>query len=123
MRTNSYGKNSITIGAVNASRINKIQTVFEDLILKDLTTIQIKTLLTKKCINIVKYLSLNINRKTILKYQIFTNIFTITIVAFVITISNLSIIIVVIISSSNSNLRTYFHYNCYLLLFLFFFSL
>ena len=48
-QTNLYGKNSITISAVNAW--NKIQTAFGDVILKNLTTSQIKTLLTKKCID------------------------------------------------------------------------
>ena len=48
-RTNLYGKNSITISAVNAW--NKIQIAFGDVILKNLTTSQIKTLLTKKCID------------------------------------------------------------------------
>ena len=48
-RTNLYGKNSITISAVNAS--NNIQTSFVDVILKNLTTIQIKILQTKKCID------------------------------------------------------------------------
>ena len=38
----------ITISAVNAW--NKIQTAFGNVILKNLTTTQIKTLLTKKCI-------------------------------------------------------------------------
>ena len=47
-QSNLYGKKSITIRAVNAW--NKIQTVFENVILKNLTTTQIKTLLTKKCI-------------------------------------------------------------------------
>ena len=41
-------QNSITIRAVNAW--NKILTTFGDVILKNLTTTQIKTLLTKKCI-------------------------------------------------------------------------
>ena len=48
-RTNLHGKNSITISAVNAW--NKIQTAFGDVILKNLTTTQIKALLTKKCID------------------------------------------------------------------------
>ena len=47
-RTNLYGKNSVTISAVNAW--SKIQTAFGNVILKNLTTTQIKTLLTKKCI-------------------------------------------------------------------------
>ena len=46
-QTNLYGKNSIS--AVHAW--NKIQTAFEDVILKNLTISQIKTLLTKKCID------------------------------------------------------------------------
>ena len=46
--TNLYGKNSITVSGVNAR--NKIQTVFGEVILKNLTTTQIKTLITKKCI-------------------------------------------------------------------------
>ena len=56
----------IYISAVNAW--NKIQKAFGDIILKNLTTTQIKTLLTKKCIeiNIDKYLSLNINGNTML---------------------------------------------------------
>ena len=41
-------KNSVTISAVNAW--SKIQTAFGNVILKNLTTTQIKTLLTKKCI-------------------------------------------------------------------------
>ena len=48
-QTNIYGKSSITLGAVNAW--NKIQTTFGDAILKYLTTIQIKTSLTKECID------------------------------------------------------------------------
>ena len=47
-RTNLHGKNSITVSAVDAW--NKIQTVFGNVILKNLTTTQMKTLLTKKCI-------------------------------------------------------------------------
>ena len=47
-RTNLYGKNSVTISAVNAW--SKIQTAFGNVILKNLTTTQIKTLLPKKCI-------------------------------------------------------------------------
>ena len=47
-RTNLYLKNCTTISAVNAW--NKIQTAFGNVILKNLTTTQIKTLLTKKCI-------------------------------------------------------------------------
>ena len=47
-RTNLYGKNSVTISAVNAW--NKIQTAFENVILKNFTTTQIKTILTRKCI-------------------------------------------------------------------------
>ena len=43
-----YGKNYLTISAVNAW--NKIQTAFGNVILKNLTTTQIETLLTKKCI-------------------------------------------------------------------------
>ena len=41
-------KNSVTISAVNAW--SKIQTAFGNVILKNLTTTQIKTLLPKKCI-------------------------------------------------------------------------
>ena len=48
-QTNLYGKNSITISAVNAW--NKIQTAFGAVILKNWTTSQIKTLLTKKYID------------------------------------------------------------------------
>ena len=48
-----YGKNSTTLSAVNAW--NKIQTAFGDVILKNLTTTQLKNLLTKKSINIEKY--------------------------------------------------------------------
>ena len=45
-----YGKNSTTLSAVNAW--NKIQTsAFGDVILKNLTTTQLKTLLTKKSID------------------------------------------------------------------------
>ena len=47
-RTILYEKNSITLSAVNAW--NKIQTAFRDVILKYLTTTQLKTLLTKKSI-------------------------------------------------------------------------
>ena len=46
--TNLCGKNSVTLSAVNAW--NKIQIVFRNVILRTLTTTQIKTLLTKKCI-------------------------------------------------------------------------
>ena len=46
--TNLYGKNSVTLSAVNAR--NKMQIVFRNVILRTLTTTQIKTLLTKKCI-------------------------------------------------------------------------
>ena len=45
-RTNIYGKNSIAMSPVNAW--NKIQTVFENAILKNLTTTQNKTFLSKK---------------------------------------------------------------------------
>ena len=48
-RTILYGKNYVTLSAVNAW--NKTQTAFGDVILKNLTTTQIKTLLTKKCID------------------------------------------------------------------------
>ena len=48
-RTILYGKNSITLSAVNAW--NKIQTAFGDVILKNLTTTQLKNLLTKKSID------------------------------------------------------------------------
>ena len=44
-----YGKNSITLSAVNAW--NKIQKAFGDVILKNLTTTQLKNLLTKKSID------------------------------------------------------------------------
>ena len=44
-----YGKNSITLSAVNAW--NKIQTAFGDVILKNLTITQLKNLLTKKSID------------------------------------------------------------------------
>ena len=44
-RTILYGKNSITLSAVAAW--NKIQTAFGDIILKNLTTTQLKNLLTK----------------------------------------------------------------------------
>ena len=50
-RTILYGKNSIILSAVNAW--NKIQTAFGDVILKNLTTTQLKNLLTK--ISIDKY--------------------------------------------------------------------
>ena len=46
--TNLHGKSSITVSAVDAW--NKIQTVFGNVILKNITTIQMKTLLTEKCI-------------------------------------------------------------------------
>ena len=42
-------KNSATISAVNVW--NKLQTAFGDVILKNLTTIHIKILLNKKCID------------------------------------------------------------------------
>ena len=48
-RTILYGKNSITLSAVNAW--NKIQTAFGYVILKNLTTTQPKNLLTKKSID------------------------------------------------------------------------
>ena len=48
LRTNLYGQNSITISAVNAW--NKIQPTFGNVILKNLTTTQINTILTKRCI-------------------------------------------------------------------------
>ena len=48
-QTNLYGKNPITISAVNAW--NKIQAALGDVNLKNLTLIQVKTLLTKKYIN------------------------------------------------------------------------
>ena len=48
-QTNLYEKSSITLGAVNAW--NKIQTTFADAILKNLTTIQIRTSLTKTYID------------------------------------------------------------------------
>ena len=48
-RTILYGKNSITLSAVNTW--NKIQTAFGDVILKNLTTTQLKNLLTKKSID------------------------------------------------------------------------
>ena len=48
-RTTLYGKNSIALSAFNAW--NKIQTTFGDVILKNLTTTQLKNLLTKKSID------------------------------------------------------------------------
>ena len=48
-RTILYGNNSITLSAVNAW--NKTQTAFGDVILKNLTTTQLKNLLTKKSID------------------------------------------------------------------------
>ena len=45
-RTNLYEKNSATVSAVNAW--NNIPTVFGNVTLKNKTTSQIKTLLTKK---------------------------------------------------------------------------
>ena len=47
-QTNLYEKSSITVSAVNAW--NNIPTVFGNVTLKNTTTTQIKTLLTKKCI-------------------------------------------------------------------------
>ena len=49
LQTNLYGKNSITIIAINAW--HEIQIVFGDVILKNLPTIQVKTFQTKKCID------------------------------------------------------------------------
>ena len=65
-RSNLYWQNSITISAVNTW--NKIQTAFGNTIWKNLTTSQIKTLLTKKCFekNALTNISLNINGKTML---------------------------------------------------------
>ena len=48
-RTDLHGKNSMIINGVNSW--NKIQIAFGDLILKNLTTTQMKILLTKKCID------------------------------------------------------------------------
>ena len=47
--TNLYGKKYITISTDNAW--HKIQSAFGDVILKNITTTQIKTLITKKCID------------------------------------------------------------------------
>ena len=48
-RTNLYGKNSITVNAIDAW--NKAQTSLGDTILKDLTPSKIKTIITKRMIN------------------------------------------------------------------------
>ena len=47
-RTDSYGKNSITLGAINSW--NKTQHQFSDLSLKTFSPTKIKSLLFKKCI-------------------------------------------------------------------------
>ena len=47
-RANSYEKTSITVNATNSW--TKMQIVFSDVILKDITPNKIKVLLTKKCI-------------------------------------------------------------------------
>ena len=47
-RTDSYGKNSITLGAINSW--NKIQQQFIDLSLKTFSPTKIKSLLFKECI-------------------------------------------------------------------------
>ena len=55
-------KNYITISAVNT--LNKIKTAFKDVILRNLTTIKVKTLLQKNALrNSDKYLSFDINGK------------------------------------------------------------
>ena len=55
-------KNYITISAVNT--LNKIKTAFKDVILRNLTTIKVKTLLQKNALrNSDKYLSFDINEK------------------------------------------------------------
>ena len=99
--TNLYRKKSITISAVNVW--NKIQAPFGDAILKALTTIKVKTLLTKKCIDRYwQYLSL-MGRL----YQVFI-IITIIVIAVVtiFIIINLSIIINIIIISTSSSSST-----------------
>ena len=48
-RTNLYGKNSITVNAIDAW--NKAQTSLADTILKDLTPNKIKTIIMKKMID------------------------------------------------------------------------
>ena len=100
-RTNLYRKKSMTISAVNVW--NKIQAPFGDVILKALTTIKVKTLQTKKCIDKYwQYLSL-MGRL----YQVFI-IITVIVVAVVtiFIISNLSIIINISSSSSSSSTST-----------------
>ena len=47
-RTDAYGKNSITLGAINSW--NKTQHQFSDLSLKTFSPTKIKSLLFKKCI-------------------------------------------------------------------------
>ena len=55
-RTNLYGKNSVTISAVNAW--SKIQTAFGNVILKNLTTTQLKPYYLKSALkNIDNYLT------------------------------------------------------------------
>ena len=55
-------KNYITISAVNT--LNKIKTAVKDVILRNLTTIKVKTLLQKNALrNSDKYLSFDINGK------------------------------------------------------------
>ena len=57
--------NSITLTAVNAC--HKVKTTFGDVILNNLTNILVQTLLTKNAlISFEKYLSLNINGKTVI---------------------------------------------------------
>ena len=79
-----------------------MQTAFGDVILKNLTNIQIKTLLTKKCID--KYwqifqLILMGRPNEISNFIIIITIITIIIVVIVITISNHRIINIHIISN------------------------
>ena len=72
-RTDSYGKNSVTLGAINSW--NKTQHQFSDLSLKTFSPTKIKSLLFKKCIGKYYYCYKHVTLAFLLKYFHFVSYF------------------------------------------------
>ena len=72
-RTDSYGKNSITLGATNSW--NKTQHQFGDLSLKTFSPTKVKSLLFKKCIGKYYYCYKHVTLTFLLKYFQFVSYF------------------------------------------------
>ena len=72
-RTDSYGKNSITLGAINSW--NKTQHQFSDLSIKTFSPTKIKSLLFKKCIGKYYYCYKHVTLASLLKYFHFVSYF------------------------------------------------